>query len=485
MNPMNPMNPMNHRLWNRLLGAVCAALLLVTLLSLSSTSRAAHPAGLENKSVTLTDDAWIAKPADFSTKVPYTLATKAPTIDLARYLHPKDIKGNPWSHWGPGLLHSNGKYYCVQGSHDSMDAIAIIYEFDPATRMLRAVADLHEPFDPWPQGLDKSELTPDGKAFGFGKVHGRILEAADGTVYFTSYFGHAERDSQWFYGDRLFSFDPKTNKVADLGRPFKGFGFPSTNFNRARGLLYIEGHERKGAAWGVPDDKYRNPSYKSWKEPYHAKFIVYDVNSKKVIFTGDHPHEYARDMFVDKEGNAYFNHTDGSLRKYDAATNSTVDINVKMPGEDIRRTAIDRNGLMYGVTLDGQKLFAFDISKPTPEIRTIAPVAGDAASLCVDPAGRFAYYVPGSHAISPGGPLFQVDLRTGTHRIVAFLEQPILKHANLYLGGSLSGAVAPDGKTLYLTLHAGDTAKLKFESEVLLVIHLPDESLTPHPAQQQ
>jgi hypothetical protein len=108
----------------------------------------------------------------------HTVASVAPVIDYALFPLP-DYPGVPWSQWGQGLVASNGKFYTAVGDHiKDASGNSFLYEYDPATRLLRSVGDI---------------ATAVGRGTGsgghFGKVHGQINEANDGYIYFTSYWG--------------------------------------------------------------------------------------------------------------------------------------------------------------------------------------------------------------------------------------------------------------------------------------------------------
>ncbi|HEU0022380.1 MAG TPA: VCBS repeat-containing protein [Dehalococcoidia bacterium] len=111
----------------------------------------------------------------------HTVASVAPTIDYAIYPLP-DYPGVPWSHWGQGILASNGRYYSNVGDHiKDASGNTFLYEYDPITRKLKSVGDIVSAVGNGP-----------GKGGHHAKVHGRINEANDGYIYFTSYWGKIE-----------------------------------------------------------------------------------------------------------------------------------------------------------------------------------------------------------------------------------------------------------------------------------------------------
>jgi hypothetical protein len=111
----------------------------------------------------------------------HTVGAVAPVIDYALFPLP-DYPGVPWSQWGQGLVASNGKFYTAVGDHvKDASGNSYLYEYDPATRILKSVGDIATAVGSGP-----------GSGGHFGKVHGQINEGNDGYIYFTSYWGDME-----------------------------------------------------------------------------------------------------------------------------------------------------------------------------------------------------------------------------------------------------------------------------------------------------
>lgn len=377
-------------------------------------------------------------PPNLNPPTPFDVADQAPTVWFTRVPLPP-TPADPWSIWGYGLLHSNGKFYVPLGDHRGIDANSYLYEYDHTERTLRQVADLQSAAKGWKRG-----------EFGFGKIHGRLNEGADGAIYFASYWGQWRKESEKYVGDRVFRYDVETGKLDDLGMPLEGWGYPSTHMAPHQGLLYAEAFLRKGSHQGDAKNDYVVRPYESYKDPYEVKFLAYDVAKQKVVFHGAHEGtRYGRDFFVDAEGNAYWNAEGGQLEKYDPRTNQVKMLEVKMPGEQIRRTiGPDDNGMLYGVTHDEHRLFRFDPKRE--KIETIAEVWADSPGMDVTADGKFVYYIPGGHGPSSGTPLIQVDTATGRQKVLAFLHASVQKDANFNLGGTYCVQVSDDGATVYV-----------------------------------
>lgn len=401
-------------------------------------------------------------PEKLNPPVKFTVARTAPEVDFVRFPLP-DTPANPWSIWGYGLLHTNGKMYVPVGDHLGVDSNSYIYEYDPETKLLRQVADLQSAV----KGFKPGE-------FGYGKIHGRLNEGADGKIYFPSYWGQWRIENDKFNGDRVFSYDPKTETIADLGMPVFGWGYPSSHMDASRGLLYAEAHLRKANSKGDPANNYFAPGYSSFKDPYQIKFLAYDLKKKKVVFHGGHEGlAYGRDFFVDADGNAYWNNGGGSLEKYDPDSNSVSVIGAKMPGEKIRRTVgPDNNGIMYGVTHDTRKIFSFD--PKAEKIRTVTTAWADSPGMDVVPNGKYLYFLPGGHGPSSGTPLVQVNLANGSQKVMAFLHETIWQKAGFNLGGTYCVQVSDDGGTVYVGFNGKDGDRKKAWGQLAFVaIHIP------------
>lgn len=417
---------------------------------------------LQATAQTIVSERFLAKPATLETPVKFRVAKTAPRVDFVRIPLP-DTPADPWSIWGYSLLHSNGRFYVPVGDHLGVDSNSYIYEYDPNSKRLRKVADLQSAVQ---------DFKPGG--FGFGKIHGRLNEAADGKIYFPSYWGKWRTENAHFQGDRIFSYDPMTETVTDLGMPAFGWGYPSSHLDVQRGLLYAEAHLRKANSKGDPNDNYLAPGYSSFKDPYQIKFLAYDVQKRKVVFHGGHEGlAYGRDFFVDADGNAYWNNGGGSLQKYNPESNSLSTVNVQLPGEKIRRTVgPDDRGILYGVTHDTRKIFSFDPG--AEKVRTVTTAWADSPGMDVMPNGKYLYFVPGGHGPSSGTPLIQVNLAEGSQKVVAFLHEAVWDKANFNLGGTYSVQVSDGGGTVYIGFNGKDGDRKKAWGHLAVVaVHIP------------
>ncbi len=405
---------------------------------------------------------FLKAPPKLSPESDFTLAKAKPTVRFTPIPLP-NTPADPWSIWGYGLMHSNGKFYIPLGDHQGVDANSYLYEYDPASHTLSQVADL--------QSAAKGFQSGD---FGFGKIHGRLNEGRDGNIYMATYWGQWRNESERYEGDRVFRFDPETGTMTDLGMPKYGWGYPSTHYSPQHNLLYAEAHQRKGNSKGDPKNNYVAAEYSSYKDPYHVEFLVYDTAKQKVVFQGEHQGlSYGRDFFVDESGNAYWNNGDGSLQKYNPETNQVTQSNAKMPGSKIRRTVgPDAGGMLYGVTGDTHELFQFDPAQD--KIRTITKVWADSPAMDVTRDGKYIYTIPGGHGPSSGTPLIQVNVKDGTQKVIAFLHAAVWDQTNFNLGGTYCLQLSDDGSKALIGFNGKVDSQKKAWGELAVVeIEIP------------
>ena len=376
------------------------------------------------------------------------------TVDYAEFAlaHPN---GNPWSDWGKGLVHSNGKIYAAIGDHLGINGNSWLYEYDPNTKVLKAVADLQTSI----AGFQPTD-------YGVGKVHGRLNEGADGNIYFASYWGTTNNDAN-YVGDHIFQYNPTSAVLTDLGIPEPGYGYPSTNMWSNGNIFYAEAF-----------DKFTDPNYT-------IHFLAYDLTTHQVKYFGGHTgSSFGRSFFVDASGNAYFNNGGGHLDKYNPLTNTVTELPNLMPGSQIRQiTRPDANGYMYATLQDTQVLFRFNPADGS--FTSLTTTEADTPAMDLDPTGRYIYYMPGGHNAwgTSNDPIIQYDIQTNTKRTITTLSDYVATNYLNYLGGSYNVTVSPDGRTVYIGLNADKTAaKTGFDNPVFAAIHIPNDGQTVFPS---
>jgi sugar lactone lactonase YvrE len=431
-------------IWAVVLLASPGALLAVTGREEATTSKA----------IRVETDGFLKAPAgaDAST---FTVARTAPRVDVCFFAGLEDHgKGTLWSSWGDGCLAKSGKYYTSVGDHLGVDANSYLYEYDPVRGVLRRVVDVLEAIGQM-LGL-----------YGHGKIHSGIHEAADGKLYFSTYWGkHREVDAAFtkgYNGSLLLAFDPATGKTENLGAIVPKQGLPASHFDPRRQLLFFHA-------------------------VYRGDITAYDLKARKVRFQGGGDTSAANRTFMgDARGRVWFSGTDG-LHYYDPDKNALVATTVKLPatpgakkGDTLRAAATRpaKDGTLYGMTAAGA-LFAFDPDKQT--VRDLGPNFGKGdytAVMALSPDEKYLYYAPGAHGSAGkyGTPVVQYEIATGKRKVLAFLQAPLQDKLKYQIGGTYNLQIDPAGERLFFTFNgAAPGARSAFGRPAVVVVHVPAE----------
>jgi hypothetical protein len=368
-----------------------------------------------------------------------------------------------WSSWGDGCVAADGKYYTAIGNHLDYDAgqgQSRVYAYDPAADAVKLVVNVRD-------------VVPDLR-YAAGKIHARIDQGRDGWLYFATYYGKtpekgSEQTRASFIGSALLRYDPASGKAEHLGAVVEKQGVPTSITDGPRMLMF-------GYA------------------AYSGDFFVYDLAKRELKFRGGgEDQEGSRNIMLDALGRAYFGKSDGTIARYDPATNRVTATKAKLPvaaGDDKKSRGFLRasttpapDGTIYGVTNTGA-LFAFD-----PKEEAVRPLGENwpgggqyTAVMALSPDARFVYYAPGAHGGGSriGSPVVQYDVRTKQKKVIAFLNPPAREKLNYNVGGTYNLKTSPDGGRLYATFNGAPvnpTAKKveTFGQPSLVVIDIPKE----------
>jgi hypothetical protein len=411
-----------------------------------------------SKAVTVESADFLKPPAGLDA-TNFVVAKTAPRVDVCFFGGLKDRgKGTLWSSWGDGCLASNGKYYTSVGDHLGIDANSHVYEYDPMTMVLRRVVDVLRAIGHM-LGL-----------YGHGKIHSGIHQAADGKLYFTTYWGKPkEIDAAFkkgFEGSLLLCYDPKTDKTENLGAVVPRQGLPASYFDPKQQLLYFHA-------------------------VYDGDVVVYDVKARKVIYRGGAGSTAGhRTFFGDDRGDVYFSGDDGRLHAYHPELNRTFKTDLKLPaGDDAKKgntlraatTRPAKIGTIYGMTAAG-RLFALDSSKQLQKssVKDLGPNFGGGdytAVMVMSPDEKYLYYAPGAHGsgTKSGAPVVQYALGTGERKVLAFLHGPLLKELKYQIGGTYNLQIDSTGQRLYFTFNGAEPGmRSPFGRPAVVVVHIPD-----------
>jgi len=381
------------------------------------------------------------------------VATHAPTVDFL-YYPGQTYAGNPWSNWGDSSF-ADGKYYSAIGDHLAPQGNAFVFEYDPAKKALRQVADVRKIIN-----LPAGHYTP-------GKIHSHVELGTDGWLYFSTHRGSTKvtTDANHYLGDWILRANPKTGvgEVVAHG-PVPKHCIPNGLLDAKRLIFY------GGTAPGVGG------------ENEGIQFFAYDIKQQKVLFAG--PDGPGRAMILAKSsGRIYYTPavTDSPLMRFDPASGKPPE---KLAGEIGIRAATEETpqNIVYTVS-QGQKgnpstLYAFNTK--TEQITTLGPAAVGVneyvASLKADPTGRYLYYVPGAHGGSDAdnSAVVQFDIQTKKRKVIAFLKPYFEHHFACIPRGTYAVAIDDKGEALYITWNISRGRKA-WDCCGLAVVHIPKE----------
>ncbi len=418
--------------------------------------RAAEPAFPpklpEGKDVATFDSPELLKaPAGFPTDV--AIAKTAPTVDFM-FFPGQDYPGKPWSVWGDSIA-VNGKYYAAIGDHLAPTGNAFLYEYDPAAKKLRRIADVRKTL-----GLPDGHYTP-------GKIHSRLDLGSDGWLYFSTHRGSTKATTDEFHykGDWILRCNPSTGVTEIVAQgPVSKHCIPCSVLDPKRLIFY------GGTAPGVG------------KDGEGVQFFAYDVKNRKVLYAG--PDGPPRAMiFAKSTGRIYYTtgkSEDGPLMRFDPEKPSAPE---KIPGSIGIRAATEEtpDGFVYTVSSGqgGKQAQIYRFSTKTEAIEELGAAATASqnyiTSIDADPTGRFLYYIPGAHGGSEkdGSPIIQFDVKTRKKKVLAFLHPLAEQKFGCTLKGTFSSAVDPSGDKLFVTWNNSRGSKA-WDSCVLTVLHIPE-----------
>jgi hypothetical protein len=363
-------------------------------------------------------------------------------IGIRAVVYPRpDHEGNPWSHWGQGLVTGDGRYFSAIGDHLGADGNSFFYEYDPATGTLAMIADVRSIIEPLPGD------------WGHGKVHGQMVAGPCGEIYAASYWGSRRGIEEADYqGGALMRIDPVSRTIADLGVPVPAHGIPSLASWPEGGLIYGEAADPL-----APQGNNRGP------------FFVYDIATGEVVFSDADPsHQGFRSMAVDGSGRAMVGFGEGRLSVFDPAT-GTLEPFATMPGSRLRATtAAAPDGTVYAVSEGPDVFFAI---RPDGSVDELGPARAYTTSLAMETDGSVVYSVPGAHGdgYDLGLPLVALDTASGEQRVVVELAPIIEDGLDLRAGGTYAISLDPENRRLFITINAGSPNDRDPFGEVVLV----------------
>jgi len=435
-----------------LTGLLCLAVAVVPLLAAEQPPDKQKPDPVPSKAVTVESPDFLKPPAGLDPKE-FAVAQTVPKVDVCFFDGLADRgKGTLWSSWGDGCFASNGKYYTSVGDHLGKDANSYVYEYDPMTQILRRVVDVLRAIGQM-LGL-----------FGHGKIHSGIHEAADGGLYFSTYWGKPKEVdaaiAKGYPGSLLLRYDPKTERTQNLGAIAPKQGLPASFFDARTNLIYFHA-------------------------VYKGDVVVYDVKAQKVKFHGGADSSAAHRTFLGAaDGRVYLSGVGGTLNYYDPAANQLVKTKASLPanvgakkGDTLRAaTRPAKNGTVYGMTAAG-RVFAFDPkTEAVKDLGSNWGVGQYTAVMALSPDEKYLYYAPGAHGSGNkiGAPVVQYAIATGKRKVLAFLREPLRQQFKWMVGGTYNLQIDPSGERLFVTFNGAEgAARSPFGKPAVVVVHIP------------
>ena len=223
------------------------------------------------------------------------------TVRMESRLFPEPLAWD--SNYTACLAASDGRVYVGLNQHGKGATVAV---YDPNTDTMKTLGD-----------MDKIVGQPNVWFEPQSKVHTQITEGADGKIYFgthlSAFFNFAKFTSGEAYpGGHWMVYDPRTDRLQDLGIARKGNGLLTMTMdpkrNRLYAVTYPQGH-----------------------------FLYYDIDTGKTIDVGQVQNWDAigRTLAVDDLGRVYGSWGRGRLWRYDPETDTVENLFVQLPQREV------------------------------------------------------------------------------------------------------------------------------------------------------
>ncbi|OHB56294.1 MAG: hypothetical protein A2Y12_02570 [Planctomycetes bacterium GWF2_42_9] len=394
-----------------------------------------------------------------------TIAKEPPTVEFGivpaspRFFgpSPRSTAGSgaysrEWSNWSQaGYYQPTGKFYATVGDTDPFDGHLYVVEYDPKTKNLRCLPELH-----------KMLGTPDGQLRD-AKIHGYLDIYEDQLwlcTYWTIYPEPAEADYATGYeGGHILSFDLGTGDMTDHGIPVKRVSWPYHRIDTKRGILYGLG--------------------------FYGEFMAWDIKKRQLLYAGHPPRDmiwWWRAIMIDEvTGNVYSSYiydpdNDVHMVKYDPHTNRFTKMETRMPHCSAKHQVIDAekpkevdmmrantlnrgpDGLLWGVTKQGE-MWAFDPDTEKLKAKGVnwPGLMRYTCAMERSPSGRYIYYCPGAHGMAwtEGAPVVQFDTKALKKKVIAFLHPYYSQKYGYIPSGTFSIKLDEKGESLFCLWNGG------------------------------
>jgi sugar lactone lactonase YvrE len=297
-----------------------------------------------------------------------------PWLQATAYVLPKDTTNEGEGYFSI-VTGRNGRVYVGTSKHA---AGSFLVEFDPPTRQMRTVVDVHK------------EIGTNAKGFAAqAKIHTRNNVGASGKIYFATKQGYPGKEEKRtdYPGGYPMVYDPATGKTKVYSIPVAHQGIISITPDESRGIAYI--------------------STCGDLQPESNHFLILDLKTGKYRDLMD-CHTVCPFIVLDHKGRAYHPIAGGDIARYDPATDQldrlpqtidgkrlTKESLLTQPGTLPTNWDIAPDGkTLYAEPMTDNHLYAYDLTAksdtiPGRNLGELLPGAKsvDCRALCVGPTG--------------------------------------------------------------------------------------------------
>ena len=212
---------------------------------------------------------------------------------------------------------------------------AHFYKYDPATGKNVLLCDLADFLGERGKGIRST-----------GKIHNKPVEDSEGNIYFVSMSngsGPNNFDYTSWIGGHWMKYDPKADKMEDMGLVDKGVGCYPLAIDKTRGFLYGIG--------------------------FTGYFYRFDLKNRVTKNFGRVSNwDICRDIFCDDKGNVYMSNPTARVTVYDPVKERIIETNLVTPYDpsifptQLRNPMIDRTNIWRAIEWDPAEKVAYGIT---------------------------------------------------------------------------------------------------------------------------
>ena len=234
--------------------------------------------------------------------------------------------------WDGLYASSDGKVYSALINEGES---AHFYLYDPKTDKNILLCDMAEFLDERGKGIRST-----------GKIHNKPVEDDEGNIYFVTMnngSGPNTIDYTSWQGGHWIKYDPKTNKMEEMGIVDQGIGCYPLTIDKKRGYLFGIG--------------------------FTGYFYRFDLKSRVTKNFGRVSNwDICRDIFCDDDGNVYMSYPTAQIARYDADKEKIYDLSLRIPYDpsvfpaQLKNPMIDRTNIWRAVEWDPVDKVAYGVT---------------------------------------------------------------------------------------------------------------------------